>query len=57
MDIVKLIGTAYVAGCFTALGLGALFNGGLRANRGDKVLGLCLLAAAGGLGELTSRLA
>jgi hypothetical protein len=42
---------AYFALSFAATGTGAVFN------RGDKLLGLCLLAAAGGFAELTSRLA
>jgi hypothetical protein len=55
MDIAKLIGTVYLAGCFTALGLGAFFNkgGGLQ----DKAVGLGALAVAGGFAEMSSRLA
>jgi hypothetical protein len=55
MDIAKLVGAVYLAGCFTALGFGAFFNkgGGLQ----DKAIGLGALAVAGGLAELTSRLA
>ena len=47
----------YVAFACAVTGLGALFNGGLRGNRGDKLVGLGLLLAAGGFAELTNHLA